>query len=389
MPRALPRAARPTSGFTLVELLVVIAIIGILVALLLPAVQAAREAARRSQCKNSLKQLALAAANYESARGGLPAFSPYITLSGKTQLAFNQQNGTVRTSFGLVSGRMYSWIYAALPYIEEQAIFDQFDPEMPVDAQVDGAGDPINPQENQPAALLCASDESLGRFFQQSGYNGGRRFGKTNYVAYASPVHIECLRNYPAAIGEKSRELRQITDGTSSTLLFTEVLTWDNPADSRGVWALNLVGSTLLALDMHNGLAPNPTQACANGAIDGANRGDFVTLPYSPAQQLATGIDKTKRPNVQPADGVLDYDEIRNCPDLELSRNFGMPCEQANGTWGSAAPRSVHPGGVNSAHLDGSVQWVSDDVDAHVFARRVSINDGELNTEGSQNALNR
>ena len=69
---------RRLGGFTLIELLVVIAIIAVLIALLLPAVQSAREAARRIQCTNNLKQLALAAMNYESANGCYPPDSTFI-----------------------------------------------------------------------------------------------------------------------------------------------------------------------------------------------------------------------------------------------------------------------------------------------------------------------
>ncbi len=71
---------RRSRAFTLVELLVVIAIIGILVLLLLPAVNAAREAARNTQCKNNIRQLALAVVSYEGAHRRFPVSQ---TASGK------------------------------------------------------------------------------------------------------------------------------------------------------------------------------------------------------------------------------------------------------------------------------------------------------------------
>jgi prepilin-type N-terminal cleavage/methylation domain-containing protein/prepilin-type processing-associated H-X9-DG protein len=103
---------RRREAFTLVELLVVIAIIGILVALLLPAIQAAREAARRSQCSNNLKQLGVGLLNHVDVKKRLPAATPYRPGKPFPQPAHGP-GGT--------------WVVQILPFIEEQALYDQYD----------------------------------------------------------------------------------------------------------------------------------------------------------------------------------------------------------------------------------------------------------------------
>ena len=107
---ALPLPPPPIrKGFTLIELLVVIAIIAVLIALLLPAVQQAREAARRAQCTNNLKQLGLALHNYHGTFGGFPP--GYIC---------NPPNYAI-------SGNYSQWAWGAfiLPYLEQGALFEQ------------------------------------------------------------------------------------------------------------------------------------------------------------------------------------------------------------------------------------------------------------------------
>ncbi len=104
------------TGFTLVELLVVIAIIGILVALLLPAIQAAREAARRAQCQNNMKNIALAVLNHESAKKRFPT-------------GFVSQPSNFEA---------WGWAVFILPYLEEQAAYDQLRPSETFMQPVDG-----------------------------------------------------------------------------------------------------------------------------------------------------------------------------------------------------------------------------------------------------------
>jgi len=104
-------------GFTLIELLVIIAIIAILIALLLPAVQQAREAARRTQCRNNLKQLGLAAHNFESTYRHLP--TGYI----------GPDNSTCASCYnGTTGGSLVGPLVQMLPYVEQSPLFNTLEP---------------------------------------------------------------------------------------------------------------------------------------------------------------------------------------------------------------------------------------------------------------------
>ena len=112
------------TAFTLVELLVVIAVIGILIALLLPAVQQAREAARRSQCRNNMKQLGLALHNYHDTH---LAFPPgWIGVAGGVQDPEGESG--------------VGWGALILPYMDQSALFSEFNFELPLDNGTAAAG---------------------------------------------------------------------------------------------------------------------------------------------------------------------------------------------------------------------------------------------------------
>lgn len=350
---------RTRPGFTLVELLVVIAIIGVLVSLLLPAVQQAREAARRISCGNNLKQLMLGALHYEEAKQQLPRSG----IVDRTYATFNEERYEV---FDQHSGPMHSWVVQLLPYIEQQNLFDQFDLSRSV---LDQAGDP---QAMVIRSLLCPSDEARYRSYQSPELTGGKVFAKGNYAAYASPMHTDLQLLYPGAFISSGLQLKRVSDGVSNTVAISEVRTADNQLDERGVWALPWNAASLLSLDMHlySSLASKDKDLVLGGF-------DMVRLAEYQAQV----------PNFQGGGGDIlvhcDEESYKNEGELHTNQLEGMPCSEQKWPLGltgysSAAPRSMHLGGVNAAYLDGHVEFVTDDIDPVVFSYDIGIRDGEI-----------
>lgn len=360
------------SGFTLVELLVVIAIIGILVALLLPAIQAAREAARRATCQNNLKNLALAMLTYENAKKGLPPATSALPNDGEAWNTIDTGSADLVHSIE----HDFSWIVRILPQIEEQGLADRFkqDKNQKYDEPENDLIAAGNPQAAQPGVLLCPSDSSQGRLYTSTAANSyGLTFGKANYVAYVSPVHVVCMRTHPGALTNEPTKMSWLTDGSTKTLMLTEIRTRDNPRDSRGVWAATWTGGSVIAYDMH------PANATGSAAEGGCGASPHTrNMRYVPF--IYPGIDSLT-PNSQPSGNA---DKIHECPvaDSNNARLENMPCDADNGTWTAVAPRSNHPGGVLATHCDGSGTWINDDIDQFLLARLVSINDGQGEVEG-------
>jgi prepilin-type N-terminal cleavage/methylation domain-containing protein len=118
--------AKVRRAFTLIELLVVIAIIAVLISLLLPAVQAAREAARRSQCRNNLKQTALAAQNYHDIHRQFPP-----PLGGMTHYSHpccccsSNMGGSGGLKGCWCDPNFKTWGEQLLPYMEATTVYQK------------------------------------------------------------------------------------------------------------------------------------------------------------------------------------------------------------------------------------------------------------------------
>ncbi|MBW8883374.1 MAG: DUF1559 domain-containing protein [Planctomycetia bacterium] len=203
-------------GFTLVELLVVIAIIGVLVALLLPAVQMARESARRTQCGNHLKQLGLAAQNFDDTRGWLPPTRVSNDGSDPNQ-------------------NFVTWAVLILPYVEQQNYYSQWDVTMAYElhnVQVTKQVVPVYfcPSRRRPTAAYSNDNPSGGLSdFAACGGRGPNdgvgADGVPNQYAHGAMLCARwSMQPSPLRVASWQGLIRfaNITDGTSQTMLIGE-----------------------------------------------------------------------------------------------------------------------------------------------------------------------
>jgi prepilin-type N-terminal cleavage/methylation domain-containing protein len=352
-----PKPAR--RGFTLIELLVVISIIATLMALILPAIQQARAAARRTECQNNLKNIALAAHNFASAKkGSLPplgVFGPDNTIANSTDIP------------------LHSWVVKLLPFMDSRAVYDVW--------QLDqGWNSVANAQVNRTylKVLACPDDEtSVGvagglSYVANNGYrlesvvplnwnvwvepsvdwNGNSTVSATG-AADLDPIDSDAQRDTgvfwsdisrvpsppsPNAAGNtwaRAKQKNSISiegayDGGRQTIMFTEN-TW---AGGEGSWASPVWTNAAFVLSL----------SAASGQL-------YSTPAWSTVPSPGKTAPKTLI-NQAPAG-----------PEASLASPDAML---------SAAPNSGHTGGINVAWVEGSVGFISQDIDSRVYAYLVS-----------------
>ena len=338
---------RRRPAFTLVELLVVIAIIGVLVALLLPAVQMAREAARRSSCQNNLRQLALAAHNFDGVHKRLPVGSESKQFPASPAFPYN----------------FYRWSVLAhlTPYLEQSNAYNSLNLKVPLFAPPTYG---IAPENVMAAGLtvptfLCPSDQMVS---VSSGY-GIAELGPTNYAGCAgsgsgggTPFQDEGADG--TFYVNSTTTFAAMVDGTSMTAIFSESLLGTGREDTTDPADYKASPQTVYGMVY---TSPLTDAACASPAkYNGSNRRGFMWVN---GEYRCTLYNHYYPPNSKTADclGV----NLSSGPD-KLYTGYG---------WRTA--RSRHTATVNVAFGDGGVRGMADAVDPVIWRAIATVGGGE------------
>jgi prepilin-type N-terminal cleavage/methylation domain-containing protein/prepilin-type processing-associated H-X9-DG protein len=347
MPQSLQSRRPRAAAFTLIELLVVIAIIAILIALLLPAVQQAREAARRTQCKNNLKQLGLAMHNYESTFTRFPMTADSSNFSTQARV---------------------------LPYIDQGNLANLIDFNAPL--MVGPAFNPsLNPVHTLAAqsvlpVFLCPSDSQSPVYTALFG-TANATFAGTNYmVSYGSGTGTNYDDRYTTdGIVWTNSGVRHsdIPDGTSNTVMWAESLLGDLQDSTGGLppFPYRRIGSW----SGTTSATPPPGFTSGSGLI--SNPDLQAVLP------TITAYNGTRTRRGQAWIRAVAYSTLHNG---YLTPNSRIPDIGIHGR-GFFAARSQHTGGAHFTFCDGSVRFLSDNIDVTNYRALHSRNGGETVNE--------
>ncbi|APZ94412.1 putative major pilin subunit [Fuerstiella marisgermanici] len=322
-------------AFTLIELLVVIAIIAILIALLLPAVQQAREAARRTQCKNNLKQVMLALHNYHDV---------HTTFS---------QGQSPRQPIEHCCGG--NWRVQALPYIDQANVYNSIDfsgnynfggspaghyaayrggAEILAGLTVPGFVCPSSPLPTNDSSVV--NNPQLGQTHHYVGISGALGVGRGSDITtdYGGIVRGNGMLGV-----NRHAKIRDAIDGTSNTIMVSE--------------------------------------QSADVNVDG-NIKNLTSNYYGGWSGQAGGIatDRAGRPHWGAGTTCLRY-PINHGIGKQLVAAASIP--GADNTWDfNTIVNSFHTGGIQVGMGDGSVRFISENLDFGTLQRLCSMNDGEV-----------
>jgi prepilin-type N-terminal cleavage/methylation domain-containing protein len=389
-------------GFTLIELLTVIAIIAVLISLLLPAVQSAREAARRTQCRNNLKQVALAGHNYHDVH---QCFPPNLTVVNNSACCFVCRIGSTGNYNDF---NMQTWGSQLLAFMEASSVANQIDRNAPLFSPINIApglnpncytslnsgscGDAcaaLRPTAQVVPLFVCPSAPRTSNPFleQTQGWNSCFCCGTFNFVRLSAASDIQVWTRYAGRSGcyynfvangcaticnprtcEKKgvfadgsgTSIEQILDGTSTTIFCTEL------AGRPNWWTRGNSCSGFLSGPVNHGL-PGPSNPTSVFGLTGVSNPGGAWAAFGNAEAEVVGSTFTGGP------------VTRSC-----RKNVVCPpvCVfNCTNEWQANLIYSFHPGAGGVAMCDGSARMLGEDTSIVVLYRLLTCRGRERVTD--------